>query len=78
MAITPVELSGQRAKLVPMNESHVEGLFKAGQYSEIWTYLSMMVESMEHMEKSSKPSNWCVCKLRRMAEIRNPNEPSSD
>ncbi|HLF02417.1 MAG TPA: GNAT family protein [Anaerolineales bacterium] len=37
--IEAVTLHGQWVRLEPLNESHAEGLFKAGTDPEVWTYL---------------------------------------
>ncbi|EPZ41012.1 GNAT family N-acetyltransferase [Alicyclobacillus acidoterrestris] len=50
MQTNPVELVGERAKLVPMNSSHVEALFAAGRYPEIWTYMFNQVADVEDIE----------------------------
>lgn len=50
MKVHPVELTGKRVKLVPMEESHIEGLFEAGGDPRIWTYMSMHVDTLNDME----------------------------
>lgn len=49
--IDPVELTGERATLMPMDASHVEGLFETGRDPQIWTYMPMRVETMEDMKR---------------------------
>jgi len=49
MEIRPVELIGRHAKLVPMLESHVDALFEAGKYPEIWKYMPVKVETKGDM-----------------------------
>ena len=39
MEIAPVELVGERVKLISMHESHVELLYEAGTDPQIWTYM---------------------------------------
>lgn len=51
MEISPVELVGDRAKLIPMAESHIEGLFGAGSDPQIWAYMPMRVETIEDMRR---------------------------
>ncbi|SEO65031.1 GNAT family N-acetyltransferase [Paenibacillus sp. OV219] len=36
MDVKPIVLTGNRVELVPMNSRHVEGLYEAGRYPEIW------------------------------------------
>lgn len=50
MMITPIELIGERVEIRPLEICHIEELFKAGNYSEIWTYLPMDIQSIEDME----------------------------
>lgn len=50
MNITLKELVGERVKLVPMEMSHVQGLFEAGNDPKVWTHLSKTVETMEQMK----------------------------
>nr|WP_288008451.1 GNAT family protein [Kyrpidia sp.] len=49
MEIRPVELIGRHVKLVPMLESHVDALFEAGKYPEIWEYMSVKVKTKGDM-----------------------------
>ncbi|WP_108672333.1 GNAT family N-acetyltransferase [Peribacillus acanthi] len=51
MNIDDTILVGERVKLVPMERSHIEGLFKAGSSPEIWTYMSIQVETVSDMER---------------------------
>lgn len=50
MEIKPVELIGDRVKLLPMQWCHVSELYAAGQSSEIWRYLPYKIESVKDME----------------------------
>lgn len=51
MKIVPVELIGQRAKLIPLEVSHTKGLFEAGRNPEIWQYMLMKIESLDDMKR---------------------------
>ncbi len=50
MDVQPVELEDAHVQLVPMCEAHIDDLFEIGQYTQIWSYLSMRVESHADME----------------------------
>lgn len=54
MMINPVELSGIRAKLIPMEIHHTEALFEAGNDPFIWTYMPEQIQSREDMEQLVK------------------------
>jgi RimJ/RimL family protein N-acetyltransferase len=47
--VQPVILTGKRVQLVPMMEEHIEGLYEAGRFPEIWTYMTKAVQSFEDM-----------------------------
>jgi RimJ/RimL family protein N-acetyltransferase len=49
MNIQPIELTGLRAKLVPLSEEHIDALYEAGNYPEIWTYMTAPMTSREDM-----------------------------
>lgn len=51
MYIESTELTGQRAKLVPMNTDDIEGLFEAGTDTRICTYMLMKVETIEDAKR---------------------------
>lgn len=51
MNIESVELKGQRVKLVPMHKDHTEGVFKAGNNAEIWTYMPMKIETIDDAKR---------------------------
>jgi len=51
MEIIPVEMIGEQAKLIPMNESHVQELFQAGCYPEIWEYMPVRVATLDDMKR---------------------------
>ncbi|TDF95026.1 GNAT family N-acetyltransferase [Paenibacillus piri] len=44
-----VELTGSRVKLVPLDPTHIDGLFAAGQDPQIWRYLPIQVAAKEDM-----------------------------
>ncbi|MDQ0178584.1 GNAT family N-acetyltransferase [Bacillus chungangensis] len=44
-----VSLIGKRMKLLPLQASHAEGLYKAAAFPEVWTYLSTKVKNQEDM-----------------------------
>lgn len=50
MEITPVELIGERVKILPMEVDHVQELFDAGNYPDIWAYMPMKINSIEDMK----------------------------
>jgi RimJ/RimL family protein N-acetyltransferase len=52
--VVPVELIGERAKLIPMKESHVKKLFEAGRFPEIWEYMPVRVTSLDDMQQLVK------------------------
>lgn len=45
------ELTGRRAKLVPMHTDHIEELFEAGSDAQIWTYMPYKIETMNDMKR---------------------------
>jgi RimJ/RimL family protein N-acetyltransferase len=47
--VEPVTLVGKRAKLVPMELSHVSALYEAGQSPEIWRYMPARMISLDDM-----------------------------
>jgi RimJ/RimL family protein N-acetyltransferase len=51
MIVRPVTLEGERAKVAPMQLTHVEELFKAGRSQEIWNYMPMRVKSVDDMRE---------------------------
>ncbi|HET7578901.1 MAG TPA: GNAT family protein [Bacillales bacterium] len=50
MKIQPVELTGKRAKLIPMEQIHVKELYEAGNDKNIW-YMPMDIKTPEDMEQ---------------------------
>ncbi|MBO0995617.1 GNAT family N-acetyltransferase [Bacillus sp. SD088] len=47
MEITPVVLIGDRVKIQPMEDHHVQALFEAGNNPDIWAYMPMKIQSIE-------------------------------
>ncbi|NYE08898.1 hypothetical protein F4694_005755 [Bacillus niacini] len=50
MEITPVVLIGDRVKIQPMEDYHVQELFDAGNNPDIWAHMPMKVQSIEDMK----------------------------
>ena len=52
MNIETVSLTGRRAELVPMQEAHVPGLFRAGEHPDVWRYMPLArPETPEEMRR---------------------------
>lgn len=49
MYTTPVVLTGERAKLVPLEAAHADALYEAGRNPDIWAYLPTWVASPNDM-----------------------------
>ncbi|MFF3100764.1 GNAT family N-acetyltransferase [Viridibacillus arvi] len=49
-----IQLLGEHVLLVPLKDSHLEGLYLAGQFQEIWTYTSAKIRSIEDMKQYLK------------------------
>lgn len=49
-----IQLLGEHVLLVPLKDSHLEGLYLAGQFQEIWTYTSAEIRSIEDMKQYLK------------------------
>jgi N-acetyltransferase len=47
MEIKPVELTGKKVKLLPMEQEHVESLFEAGKYPDIWKVTQGQILSID-------------------------------
>lgn len=45
--IVPVTLEGKLVRLEPLRHEHVEGLWEAGRFEEIWTYMSVTMTQPE-------------------------------
>jgi len=43
--IAPVTLEGRLVRLEPLRREHTEGLWEAGRYGEIWTYMTSQLSS---------------------------------
>ncbi|MGG1661211.1 GNAT family N-acetyltransferase [Brevibacillus sp. NRS-1366] len=41
LQIAPVTLEGKLVRLEPMGSHHIEGLWEAGRFEQIWTYMSI-------------------------------------
>ncbi len=50
-AIAPLRLEGKHVELIPMEVSHMDGLYEAGRSPEIWTYMRLPVASREDMTR---------------------------
>ncbi|MGE7917606.1 GNAT family N-acetyltransferase [Viridibacillus sp. NPDC093762] len=46
-----IQLIGEHVLLVPLKDSHLEGLYVAGQFQEIWAYTSAKIRSIEDMKQ---------------------------
>lgn len=51
MNVTAVVLTGTRARLIPMEATHVDPLYEAGRSAEIWRYMPMRVETLDDMRR---------------------------
>ncbi|MEX2104060.1 MAG: GNAT family protein [Bacilli bacterium] len=51
MEIKPIELIGQRTKIIPMEAFHTKDLYEAGRSTEIWRYMPINVQKYEDMER---------------------------
>ena len=49
MEVTPVTLTGERARLVPMEAGHAEALFEAARDPDIWAYMPLRVTNRTDM-----------------------------
>jgi RimJ/RimL family protein N-acetyltransferase len=47
LEITPVVLTGKKVKLIPMEFKHIECLYEAGRYPNIWTVTQGRIDSIE-------------------------------
>ncbi|MDN4525924.1 GNAT family N-acetyltransferase [Fictibacillus fluitans] len=50
MNISMQELAGEHVRIIPMDKSHIKGLFEAGNHKQIWTHLSKEIQTLEEME----------------------------
>src|SRR5207302_1238038 len=51
LKVTPVSLTGARAKVIPMEASHAEALYQAGGSPEIWPYMPMWPKTPDDMRR---------------------------
>ncbi|WNC12332.1 GNAT family protein [Brevibacillus brevis] len=65
LSITPVTLQGKLVRLEPLRERHTQGIWEAGQFEEIWTYMKDRIvrlddarqfveQALEHEEKGTE------------------------
>lgn len=47
LQIEPVTLEGNHVRLVPIDRAHVEGIWEAGRFEEIWRYISFSIHTRE-------------------------------
>jgi len=47
LRVKEVSLEGSIVRLVPVDRSHVDGIWEAGRYEEIWRYTSDFIETKE-------------------------------
>ncbi|WP_301168945.1 GNAT family N-acetyltransferase [Brevibacillus nitrificans] len=45
--IAPVTLEGKYVRLEPLRHAHIEGIWEAGRYENIWTYMSIKIDRLE-------------------------------
>ncbi|MCR8845875.1 GNAT family N-acetyltransferase [Paenibacillus sp. SC116] len=57
-----IVLEGERVRLVPLEQHHAEVLYEAGRYEEIWTYLPIVVNTLDDMR------NWIEAALVRKGQ----------
>jgi N-acetyltransferase len=51
MDISPTQFLGQRARLVQMEESHIDALYEAGRFPEIWSWWPVRITSRDEMQR---------------------------
>jgi len=59
LQLSPVILEGKHVRLEPLREHHALGLWEAGKYEEIWTYMSQKMRSLQDIQ------NWITQALDR-------------
>ncbi|SDX45991.1 GNAT family N-acetyltransferase [Paenibacillus sp. CF384] len=47
MDIQPITLTGSKVELIPMTVGHVEGIYEAGRYPEIWTLTAGAIATLD-------------------------------
>ncbi|MDR7316270.1 GNAT family protein [Brevibacillus nitrificans] len=45
--IAPVTLEGKHVRLEPLRHAHIEGIWEAGRYENIWTYMSVKIDQLQ-------------------------------
>ncbi|WP_419876991.1 GNAT family N-acetyltransferase [Brevibacillus centrosporus] len=45
--IAPVTLEGKYVRLEPLRHAHIEGIWEAGRYENIWTYMSVKIDQLQ-------------------------------
>lgn len=50
MNITLDELAGEHVRIIPMEKSHIHGLYEASGHKQIWTHLPREIQTLEEME----------------------------
>ena len=51
MLTMPMELTGERAKLLPMRAEHAQALCEVGQHPDIWAYMPVRITTLAEMEQ---------------------------
>jgi len=51
MDISPVPFLGKRAKLVPLEEEHIDALYEAGRFPEVWSWWPIRIRTREEMKQ---------------------------
>lgn len=51
MDIHPTQFVGKRARLVPMEESHIDALYEAGRFPEIWSWWPVRITTHAEMQQ---------------------------
>ena len=47
LQIAPVRLEGKLVRLEPMSSEHIDGLWEAGKFEQIWSYMSIVMNTPE-------------------------------
>ncbi|MFP3391285.1 GNAT family N-acetyltransferase [Brevibacillus sp. SIMBA_040] len=47
LQIAPVTLEGKLVRLEPMSPEHIDGLWEAGKFEQIWSYMSIVMNTPE-------------------------------
>ncbi|WNF08115.1 GNAT family N-acetyltransferase [Brevibacillus borstelensis] len=51
LQISPITLEGKQVRLEPLDTRHCEGVFQAGNYEEIWSYMSTVIRQPEDAQR---------------------------